>query len=71
MVDYSSQEPGKRPGAHAEHIVADDFRHFLVTTLPADFDIMLEIKDKERSALEALGIARGDSRLVMGDSPQT
>jgi UV DNA damage endonuclease len=67
MVDYSSQEPGKRAGAHAEHIVTNDFRQFLARTQPADFDIMLEIKDKERSALEALGIARGDPRLVLGD----
>jgi UV DNA damage endonuclease len=64
MVDYSSQEPGKRTGAHAEHIVAHDFRQFLKTTRPADFDLMLEIKDKERSALEALVIARGDPRVV-------
>jgi len=66
MVDYSSQEPEKRAGAHAEHIVADNFRQFLATTWPADFDIMLEIKDKETSALEALGIAKGDPRLVSG-----
>jgi len=70
MVDYSLQEPGKRAGTHAEHINADDFRHFLATTLAADFDVMLEIKDKERSALEALGIAREDPRLVTGDPPQ-
>ena len=66
MVDYSSQEPEKRAGAHAEHIVADNFRQFLATTQPADFDIMLEIKDKETSALEALAIAKGDPRLVKG-----
>ena len=66
MVDYSSQEQKKRAGAHAEHIVTDDFRHFLATTWPADFDLMLEIKDKEKSALEALGIAREDPRLVVG-----
>jgi UV DNA damage endonuclease len=64
MVDYSSQEPEKRAGAHAEHIVAEDFRQFLETTHPADFDIMLEIKDKETSALEALDISKGDFRLV-------
>jgi UV DNA damage endonuclease len=67
MIDYSSQEPGKRVGAHAGHIVAEDFRQFLRETLPADFDIMLEIKDKEKSALAALGIAREDPRLVRGD----
>jgi UV DNA damage endonuclease len=66
MVDYSSQEPGKRAGAHAMHIVAEDFRQFLKETLPADFDLMLEIKDKEKSARAALGIARDDPRLVTG-----
>jgi UV DNA damage endonuclease len=66
MVDYSSQAPEKRAGAHAEHIVAENFQQFLATTLPADFDIMLEIKDKETSALEALGIAKGDPRLFSG-----
>jgi UV DNA damage endonuclease len=67
MVDYSSQEPGKRVGAHALHIVAEEFRQFLKKTRPADFDIMLEIKDKEKSALAALGIARDDPRLVTGN----
>jgi UV DNA damage endonuclease len=64
MVDYSSQEPGKRVGAHAEHIVPEEFRQFLHETRQADFDIMLEIKDKEKSALSALGVACDDPRLV-------
>ena len=64
MVDYSSQEPGRRVGAHAMHIVAEDFRQFLKETRPLDFDLMLEIKDKEKSALEALALARDDPRLV-------
>jgi len=71
MADYSSQAPQKRMGAHAEQIVADDFREFLAITRPADFDIMLEIKDKEKSALEALSIAKGDPRLVMGSPEET
>jgi UV DNA damage endonuclease len=66
MVDYSSQEPGKRVGAHALHIVTEEFRQFLRESSPADFDIMLEIKDKEKSARAALGIARDDPRLVTG-----
>jgi UV DNA damage endonuclease len=64
MVDYSSQDLQRRPGAHAEHIVRNDFQRFLLATRPHNFDIMLEIKDKERSALEALDIARNDPRLV-------
>jgi UV DNA damage endonuclease len=66
MVDYSSQEPGKRVGAHAEHIVSEEFRQFLFETRESVFDIMLEIKDKEKSALSAIGIARNDPRLITG-----
>jgi UV DNA damage endonuclease len=66
MIDYSSQEPGKRAGAHAMHIVKEEFLQFLKKTSPADFDIMLEIKDKEKSALAALALARDDPRLVCG-----
>jgi UV DNA damage endonuclease len=65
MVDYSSQEPGKRVGAHAEYIVPEEFRLFLKETRMADFDIMLEIKNKEKSAITALRVARDDPRLVM------
>jgi UV DNA damage endonuclease len=52
MVDYSSQ--GKKRGAHAKHIDIRLFKKFLRETRGLDFDIMLEIKDKEKSALEAL-----------------
>ena len=71
MVDYSSQAPGKRTGAHAMHIEAEDFLRFLRETRPADFDIMLEIKDKEKSARAALALARDDPRLISGDPVDT
>lgn len=64
MVDYSSQEPKKRTGAHAETIDPDDFFRVLRMTGSRDMDIMLEIKDKEKSARTALHIAAGDSRLI-------
>ena len=67
MVDYSSQQPGKRAGAHAESIDPEDFRTFLQSTVPFDIDIMLEINDKEKSAHAALFLARDDPRLVTGD----
>ncbi|MCL5743384.1 MAG: hypothetical protein M1541_05565, partial [Acidobacteria bacterium] len=54
IVDYSSQEQGKRPGAHASTIDPADFRRFLRAAQGLDFDVMLEIKDKEASALKAL-----------------
>jgi UV DNA damage endonuclease len=58
IVDYSSQQPGERLGKHAATLDADDFSQFLTATRVFDFDIMLEIKDKERSALQALEIAQ-------------
>jgi UV DNA damage endonuclease len=57
MVDYSSQEPGQRRGRHAEHIDARDFRKFLKAARGVECDLMLEIKDKESSALKALTLA--------------
>ena len=63
MVDYSTQQPGKRAGAHAESIDQKDFQSFLHLSKPYDFDIMLEIKDKEKSALSALILAQNDPRL--------
>jgi UV DNA damage endonuclease len=64
MVDYSSQNPEKRMGGHAEHIDPDDFRHFLALSQPVDMDVMLEIKDKESSALAAIALARPDPRFI-------
>lgn len=59
IVDYSSQDLGKKKGTHARSIDIDDFRHFLRKTKGFDFDIMCEIKDKEKSALKAADIIRG------------
>jgi UV DNA damage endonuclease len=56
MVDYSSQKPNGKVGQHAESIDEENFRSFLLGTQEFDFDIMLEIKDKEVSALKALKI---------------
>ncbi|MCJ7524736.1 MAG: UV DNA damage repair endonuclease UvsE [Candidatus Aminicenantes bacterium] len=53
MIDYSSQKKGERKGRHAESIDLEDFAGFIAAGEGLDFDIMLEIKDKERSALRA------------------
>lgn len=64
MLDYSQQEPGKRQGKHAETLDLDQFQIFLSTSAPTDFDIMLEIKDKESSALRAINAIKQDARFI-------
>lgn len=54
IIDYSMQQKGKRPGTHTQSIDLRHFRTFLDHLLDIDADIMLEIKDKENSALKAL-----------------
>jgi UV DNA damage endonuclease len=63
MVDYSSQDMGneidvnnknRKKGRHAQAIDLTSFEKFLNETAGLDFDVMLEIKDKEKSALKAL-----------------
>jgi UV DNA damage endonuclease len=61
MVDYSEQEKGKRKGSHAEGIGIRKFRKFLniLKRSGLDADIMLEIKDKEKSAVKAVNTLHG------------
>ncbi|MEN9979307.1 MAG: UV DNA damage repair endonuclease UvsE [candidate division WOR-3 bacterium] len=60
MVDYSSQLAGARTGTHAHHINPVHFRRFLAALAGFDFDLMLEIKDKERSVLVAQRLLGGE-----------
>jgi UV DNA damage endonuclease len=70
MVDYSSQAEGRRKGTHAAVLDPLLFGGFLRASGPHDMDLMLEIKDKEQSALAALGIAGDDPRLVTGSAKE-
>ena len=54
MLDYSSQSKGERKGKHAATLDPLLFCNFIMDTQRLDFDVMLEIKDKEKSALAAL-----------------
>jgi UV DNA damage endonuclease len=56
MVDYSSQASGEKRGKHAETLDVQHFRRFAKKTRDLSFDLMLEIKDKEKSAVPALDI---------------
>ncbi len=58
MMDYSSQQPGERKGKHVTSIETGLFRAFMRKMEGIEADIMLEIKDKEASALQAVAILR-------------
>jgi UV DNA damage endonuclease len=58
MMDYSSQALGERKGKHTDDLVDDLFRSFLTELQGLDMDLMLEIKNKEASALRAVAILR-------------
>ena len=47
-----------RIGKHATTIDLDDFSNFIKLTRGLEFDIMLEIKDKEFSAAQALKVVK-------------
>jgi UV DNA damage endonuclease len=64
MVDYSQPASGRSSGGHAASISIRQFQRFLSKTRPLDMDIMLEIKDKDKSALKAVKAARHDPRFV-------
>jgi UV DNA damage endonuclease len=54
MIDYSTQDKKNRQGKHGNTLDIINFKKFLKETKSFDYDIMLEIKDKEKSALKAL-----------------
>ena len=56
MIDYSSQEPNSRKGKHASTLDEIKFKNFISSTIDFSYDLMLEIKDKERSASRSLQI---------------
>ncbi len=58
MVDYSSQQQSARKGKHTTSLDESHFAQYIQATRSLNFDIMLEIKDKEKSAVQALAIAK-------------
>jgi UV DNA damage endonuclease len=63
MVDYSSRNVNGTSRQHVESIEIEDFKRFLADSKPFDFDVMLEIKDKEKSAAIAVEAAKQDMRI--------
>lgn len=53
-IHYAQQEPGKKPGAHARRIRLPEFLTFVQALNGLAPDIMLEVKDKDLSAIKCL-----------------
>lgn len=53
-VHFATQAPGKRPGAHAETLDVEAFLAFAGAVGDLPLDCVLEVKDKEQSALLAM-----------------
>jgi UV DNA damage endonuclease len=56
MIDYSNQEANERKGKHSNSLDMKQFKEFVLSITSLDLDIMLEVKDKEKSAKNALKI---------------
>lgn len=56
MLDYSSQALDAPKGKHTESLDAEHFKQFLQAIPHHHCDVMLEIKDKEASALRAMAL---------------
>lgn len=61
VIHYSSQNPNKKRGAHAQTLNKKKFKDFLKTIRGVKCDLILEIKDKEKSVLKSLNIQKEDS----------
>ncbi len=53
-IHYSQQNPGKRPGSHSYTIDVNKFLVFYERLHNQDIDIMLEVKDKNLSAIKCI-----------------
>ena len=54
-IHYSQQSPGGRPGAHSSTIRIAPFLGFCGPLREMELDVMLEVKDKNRSAVKCAG----------------
>jgi UV DNA damage endonuclease len=60
-----------RRGKHGLTIDLTLFRNFIKQTEGLDFDLMLEIKDKEKSALKALDLLRNKNNMQLSECRAT
>ena len=57
-VHYSQQAQGKKRGSHSKTIFADEFSNYYREAKEFDPDIMLEVKDKDVSAIKCIALQK-------------
>ena len=57
-IHYSNQWAGQAPGCHSKTISIPEFLRFYAAIKDLDLDIMLEVKDKQRSVLKLMRCLR-------------
>ena len=64
-IHYSQQAAGKRPGAHTDTIQLQTFLQFYAELDDPTIDIMLEVKDKNLSALKCQNATTENKRMTL------
>ena len=62
-IHYSQQDPLKKPGGHSETTKINEFLDYYQEIEGQDIDIMLEVKDKNLSALKCINTLSQDKRI--------
>lgn len=62
-IHYSQQDPFKKPGSHSQTIYINEFVDFFKNLQRNDIDIMLEVKDKNLSAIKCINCT-SDSKSI-------
>lgn len=63
-LHYSQQDKGKKTGAHSVTISLDDFMEYIEMVKPYNPDVMLEVKDKNLSAVKCINALAGDKKIA-------
>ena len=64
-IHYSQQAVGKRPGAHTDTIQLESFLQFYNQLDDPAIDIMLEVKDKNLSAIKCQNATTENKRMIL------
>jgi len=62
-IHYSQQDPAKRPGSHSSTISVGRFMEFCSSLEGLDIDLMLEVKDKNISAIKCINAVAADKNI--------